>query len=100
MRVINKQVGKEVKFSARAGKALPEIVGSVNTLHSMVAQIATATTQLSNVSEQISMDINDVASVSNSASGGTKEITRSAGELALQSSSLQGALRKFKKKAA
>ena len=95
-----RKVGQGVEFSAQAGKALTEIVGSVNTLHSMVAQIATATTQLSNVSEQISMDINTVASVSNSTSGGTREITRSAGELALQSSSLQGAIRKFKKKAA
>ncbi len=95
-----RKVSQGVEFSAEAGRALTEIVRSVNNLHSMVAQIATATTQLSNVSEQISMDINTVASVSNSASDGTKEITRSAGELALQSSSLQGAIRKFKKKAA
>lgn len=95
-----RRVGQGVEFSAQAGKALTEIVGSVNNLHAMVAQIATATTQLSNVSEQISMDITAVATVSNSASGGTKEITRSAGELALQSTNLQGAIRKFKNKAA
>ncbi|MDP2690546.1 MAG: methyl-accepting chemotaxis protein [Deltaproteobacteria bacterium] len=95
-----RKVGEGVEFSAQAGKALQGIVDSVKNLHSMVEQIATATNQLSNVSEQISMDIAAVASVSNNTTGGTKEITKSAGELARQSASLQGAVRRFKNKAA
>ncbi len=91
-----KKAGSGVKLSAEAGKALGAIVESVKDLHVKVEQIATATSELSNVSEQISLDIGMVASVSKDTKDGTDMITSSAYTLAELSKTLQNALRRFK----
>lgn len=91
-----KKVGDGVQYSAQAGKALHDIVESVKNLHSMVEQIATATNQLSNVSEQISMDIGTVASVSKDSSAATEQITGSTSVLSQLSKGLQEAIRRFR----
>ncbi|MBI5644026.1 MAG: methyl-accepting chemotaxis protein [Deltaproteobacteria bacterium] len=91
-----KKVGEGVEFSTQAGKALNDIVGSVKTLNAMAEQIATATAELTNVSEQISMDIGSVASLSKDMTGGTDKITDSAGTLSELSESLQQAIGRFK----
>ncbi|MBI5491915.1 MAG: methyl-accepting chemotaxis protein [Deltaproteobacteria bacterium] len=91
-----KKVGDGVQFSAQAGKALHDIVESVKNLNSMVEQIATATNQLSNVSEQISMDIGTVASVSKDSSAATEQITGSTTVLSQLSKGLQEAIRRFR----
>ncbi len=91
-----KKVSDGVQFSSQAGKALHDIVDSVKNLHSMVEQIATATNQLSNVSEQISMDIGAVASVSKDSSAATEQITGSTSVLAQLSKGLQETIRRFR----
>ncbi len=91
-----KKVSDGVQFSAQAGKALHDIVESVKNLHSMVEQIATATNQLSNVSEQISMDIGTVASVSKDSSAATEQITGSTTVLSQLSKGLQEAIKRFR----
>lgn len=91
-----KKAGAGVTLSSEAGKALGDIVESVKELHVKVEQIATATNQLSNVSEQISMDIGMVASVSKDTKDNTDKITDTASTLAELSKTLQNALSRFK----
>ena len=55
------QVKVGVDLSTQAGGALIKIVGSVDGLHQMVEQIASATEEMSQVSDQISQDINTIA---------------------------------------
>ncbi|MBI5886444.1 MAG: methyl-accepting chemotaxis protein [Deltaproteobacteria bacterium] len=91
-----KKAGAGVRLSFEAGKALGEIVESVKELHVKVEQIATATNQLSNVSEQISTDIGMVASVSKDTKDGTEIVIGSASKLTELSKTLQSALYRFK----
>ncbi|MBI2413476.1 MAG: methyl-accepting chemotaxis protein [Deltaproteobacteria bacterium] len=91
-----KKVGDGVQFSVQAGRALGNIVDSVKNLNSMVEQIATATTQLTSVSEQISMDIGSVASLSQDINSGADQISGATGALTGLSGSLQEAIRRFK----
>ena len=90
------KAGAGVKLSSEAGAALGEIVESVKELHIKVEQIATATNQLSNVSEQISTDIAMVASVSKDTKDSANSITGTASTLAELSKTLQKALSRFK----
>lgn len=91
-----RKVGDGVEYSVQAGRALGNIVDSVKNLNSMVEQIATATTQLTSVSEQISMDIGSVASLSNDISSGAEQISGATGALTGLSGSLQQAIGRFK----
>ncbi|MBI5455343.1 MAG: methyl-accepting chemotaxis protein [Deltaproteobacteria bacterium] len=91
-----RKVGDGVQYSVQAGRALGNIVDSVKNLNSMVEQIATATTQLTSVSEQISMDIGSVASLSQDITSGAEQISGATGALTGLSGSLQQAIRRFK----
>ncbi len=53
-----------VELSTQAGDVLRSIVGSVDQLHVMVQQIASASEEMASTSEQISKDIESIASVS------------------------------------
>ena len=91
-----KKVGDGVQYSVQAGRALGNIVDSVKNLNSMVEQIATATTQLTSVSEQISMDIGAVASFSQDITSGAEQISGATGALTGLSGTLQEAIGRFK----
>ncbi len=91
-----RKVGDGVQYSVQAGHALGNIVDSVKNLNSMVEQIATATTQLTSVSEQISMGIGSVASLSQDITSGAEQISGATGALTGLSGSLQQAIRRFK----
>ena len=91
-----KKVGDGVQYSVQAGRALGNIVDSVKNLNSMVEQIATATTQLTSVSEQISMDIGAVASLSQDITSGAEQISGATGALTGLSGTLQEAIGRFK----
>ncbi len=91
-----RKVGDGVQYSVQAGRALGNIVDSVKNLNSMVEQIATATTQLTSVSEQISMDIGSVASISQDITSGADQISGATGALTGLSGSLQEAIKRFK----
>lgn len=91
-----RKVGDGVQYSVQAGRALGNIVDSVRNLNSMVEQIATATTQLTSVSEQISMDIGSVASLSQDITSGAEQISGATGALTGLSGTLQEAIRRFK----
>jgi methyl-accepting chemotaxis protein len=79
-----------------AGDALQKIVESVEKLHAMVAQIATATEEMSAVSETINSDIEGVANVAKETSAGSHQMSQAAHGLALLASNLQNLVAQFK----
>jgi methyl-accepting chemotaxis protein len=90
------RVQKGVSLSAEAGDALRSILESVQGLQSMVQQIASATEEMSTVSDAISSDIEMIADVSKEASGSAAEIEEASNNLAKLSADLQEVTRKFK----
>ncbi|HMK59710.1 MAG TPA: methyl-accepting chemotaxis protein [Dissulfurispiraceae bacterium] len=90
------RVEKGVALSSEAGTALHKILDSVHGLQSMVQQIASATEEMSTVSESISADIEVVANASKENSASAIEIEAASNNLARLSSEMQEVTRKFK----
>ncbi|MBF0563754.1 MAG: methyl-accepting chemotaxis protein [Nitrospirae bacterium] len=90
-----RRVETGVDYSTQAGMALSKIVTSVESLHSMVHQIATATEEMSTVSEQITNDIDAIAGVSKDTSRSSGHISESASSLSELSSGLLGIVEQF-----
>jgi methyl-accepting chemotaxis protein len=90
------QVGVGVDLSTQAGAALLKIVGSVDGLHLMVEQIASATNQMSSVSDQISNDISTIAQSSKGILSRSEQISLSASDLVDLSGKLHGIASQFK----
>ncbi len=91
-----KRVEIGVEYSSNAGKALKDIVRSVDNLQSMVQQIASATEEMSSVAEQISSDIETIAIVSKETSTGSDQIAESSSDLARLATKLSDLVRQFK----
>lgn len=91
-----KRVEIGVEYSSNAGKALREIVKSVDNLQSMVQQIASATEEMSSVSEQISSDIETIATVARETSTSSEQIAESSSDLARLATKLSDLVRQFK----
>jgi methyl-accepting chemotaxis protein len=89
METITREVTAGVELSTQAGDVLRNIVGSVDQLHVMVQQIASASEEMASTSEQISKDIETIATVSKETSGNSEGITRASLELAELSISLE-----------
>ncbi len=90
------RVEKGVALSSDAGSALRKILDSVQGLQSMVQHIASATEEMSTVSESISADIEVIASVSKETNSSAIEIEAASNNLARLSTDLQEVTRKFK----
>jgi methyl-accepting chemotaxis protein len=90
------RVEKGVALSSDAGSALRKILDSVQGLQSMVQHIASATEEMSTVSESISADIEVIASVSKETNTSAIEIETASNNLARLSADLQEVTRKFK----
>jgi methyl-accepting chemotaxis protein len=90
------RVEKGVALSSDAGSALRKILDSVQGLQSMVQHIASATEEMSTVSESISADIEVIASVSKETNTSAIEIETASNNLAMLSADLQEVTRKFK----
>jgi methyl-accepting chemotaxis protein len=82
METITGEVKAGVELSTQAGDVLRSIVASVDQLHVMVQQIASASEEMASTSEQISKDIESIATVSKETSEGSEGITRASLELA------------------
>ena len=82
METITGEVKTGVELSTQAGDVLRSIVASVDQLHVMVQQIASASEEMASTSEQISKDIESIATVSKETSEGSEGITRASLELA------------------
>lgn len=90
------KVGTGVALSKEAGNALLNRVDSVNSLQSMVQQIASATEEMSTVSEQISGDIDVVANVSKETAPASDQIAQASQDLAGLSMDLKGIVSQFR----
>lgn len=91
-----KRVETGVELSKRTGKALHAIVESVTNLQSMVQQIASATEEMSTVSEQISQDVETVASVTSETSSSATQISHASADLATLAVKLEGIVSQFR----
>ncbi len=91
-----KRVEVGVEYSNNAGKALKDIVRSVDNLQSMVQQIASATEEMSSVSEQISSDIETIANVAKETSTASDQIAESSSDLARLATKLSDLVKQFK----
>ncbi|MBA4390884.1 MAG: hypothetical protein C0399_08085 [Syntrophus sp. (in: bacteria)] len=92
---ITSEVKSGVELSTQAGGVLRTIVGSVDQLHIMVQQIASATEEMAATSEEINRDIETIASVSKETSGNSEQIARASRELAGLSVNLEGVVEGF-----
>ena len=90
------QVDVGVDLSTQAGGALLNIVGSVSGLHQMVQQIASATEEMSQVSDQMSRDISTIAESSKGILSRAAEISLSSSDLADLSARLHGIASQFR----
>ena len=93
---ITTEVKSGVDLSTQAGDVLHNIVGSVNDLHVMVQQIASATEEMAATSEEINRDIETIASVSKETSGNSEHIAQASQELARLSVHLEETVAGFK----
>ncbi|MBF0564195.1 MAG: methyl-accepting chemotaxis protein [Nitrospirae bacterium] len=91
-----KRVETGVEYVTNAGSALNDIVQGVNSLQSMVQQIATATEEMSTVSETITSDIATIANVSKDTSASSGQIANSASGLSSLSAGLQELVSQFR----
>jgi len=91
-----RKVATGADFANQAGNGLRRIVESVNNLQGMVQQIASATEQMSTVSEQISGDIVVIADVSKETSASSTQIAQEAVNLSKLSVNLKNDAAHFK----
>jgi methyl-accepting chemotaxis protein len=96
MENITKEVKTGVDLSSQAGDVLRGIVESINQLHSMVQQIASATEEMAATSDEINRDIETIASVSKDTSGSSEHIARASQELADLSLNLEKVVAGFR----
>ncbi len=81
-----------------AGNALTEITDSVNQIHLMNTQIATAAEEQTTVANDISKNINEIAHVNNENHGNIQSFNSLAGSLAEMADKLSGITKKVKLK--
>jgi len=91
-----KRVELGARLSTEAGDALQKIVESVNGLQSMVQMIASATEEMSTVSESISSDIEVIANVSQQTGTSAAQIKEAALDLSRVSLELKTEVSKFR----
>ena len=82
----------------KAGERIGEIVGAVQTVTTMIQQMAAAIEQQSTATDQIAGNIEAVAAVSKRAEGGLGQVTQATTELARMAGDLQAVVGGFKLK--
>jgi methyl-accepting chemotaxis protein len=85
-----------VDLSTQAGDFLRNIVESVNKLHVMVQQIASATEEMASTSEEINKDIEMISSLSRGTSSSSEQIAKASNELSLLSVNWKDVVKGFK----
>jgi methyl-accepting chemotaxis protein len=93
---MTKEVKMGVELSAQGADYLRRIVGSVDELHIMVQQIASATEEMATTSDEINRDIETIASVSQQTSGNSDQIAQASHKLAQLSVDLEGVVSGFR----
>ena len=90
------KVSSGVKLATETGGSLSEIVSSAEGLQVMVQQIASATEQMSIVTEQINNDIFSIAAISKENAASSEVTANAAGNLFTLSEKLQSLMGEFK----
>lgn len=85
-----------VEFSSQASGALKEIIASIETLHTGIHQIASATSEMSATTDEITRDINEISIVSKNTCGSAEEISKASGDLSLLASDLERLVQGFR----
>jgi methyl-accepting chemotaxis protein len=93
---VSTKVGRGVELSSKAGHELQAIIGSVDQLHLMIQQIASAINEMSATSDQISRDIESISSISVETSSASGEVHRASNELSTLGTTLQDIARQFR----
>ncbi len=91
-----KQVDEGIKLADKAGTSLHEIVELIQTLTDMVTQIAAASEQQSQASDQISKNVEGISAVTGETASGTQQIARAAEDLNGLTENLQRLVERFK----
>ncbi len=91
-----RRVVSGVEMSTKAGTTLRDIVSRVESLQTMVNQIASATEEMSSVADHISGDVQSIAGAAKEISSGSEQIARTSSEIAQQGSNLQASVSQFK----
>lgn len=95
---VKKQVDHEAAFAVQAGEALQRIVRSVDDLHLVIQQVASATEEMSSVSEGISGDIHAISMSAKETTAGADQIAHSSSELARLAGKMRDVVGRFKVK--
>jgi len=96
MKETSSKVEVGVKYASEAAATLGEIVASVDNLHLLVHQIATATEEMSATSEAIGRDAEGIAGASNETSASSEQTAQSAQQLAGLAGDLREAVGQFR----
>jgi|WetSurMetagenome_2_1015567.scaffolds.fasta_scaffold00031_75 methyl-accepting chemotaxis protein len=96
MQGASRRVETGVTLSQEAGTALSAIVHNVNDLQGMVQQIASATEEMSSVSEHISGDIHSIAGGTRGVSTDVTNIVQATSDMEQLATKLQGFVAKFR----
>jgi methyl-accepting chemotaxis protein len=96
MENITTEVKSGVDLSSQAGDVLRGIVASVDQLHVMVQQIASASEEMAATSDEINRDIETIASVSRETSNSSDQVAQASNELAGLSVNLDKAVSGFR----
>ena len=90
------EVDKGRELADKAGNSLTEIVNVSQSMMDMIRQIATATEEQSTAAEQISKNIENVASVTKETATGAEQAAAAAGQLNKNAEGLQQIVAQFK----
>jgi methyl-accepting chemotaxis protein len=91
-----KEVANGIQLADRAGASLNEIVGMIQNLTDMVAQIAAASEEQSSASEQISKNAEAISTLTVETAQGTQQIAHAAEDLNRLTEDLQKIIGRFK----
>ena len=91
-----KVVEEGVCLAEKAGISLREIAEEVNTVSSVIQQIATASEQQAVAADQISLDIEEIVVITKKASGSSSEVVTASQEMADLALNLQKAVNVFR----
>ncbi len=90
------QVAKGAELSDETGKALKQIIESVEGTAVKIAEIASATTEQANNASEVSSAIRGVAEVAEQSAAGSEEMASSSEELGAQAAGLRDLVARFK----
>ena len=96
MRQSLKLVDSGVKYSEEAGRSFAQIVRKISELQSMVHQIATATEQMSSTSENVSGEVETIATISRQSSTSASAVAKDTNEIEELAGMLRDLVNRFK----